>query len=158
MAETMPTFVPGDYITYVVYLAYPGNLRGVRATFRKEKSGDSISLEWSPYPRYSSDWSEAGWEEQLSPHPTVKGTRTHAAILSTQVADKTVYTKEQPHVGKQAVEKEPSIYRLVSLEAETFLQKTLKIPDPPRAAFRIEDEPDATVLPSSAVLPPTGFH
>src|SRR5215204_1427473 len=29
---------------------------------------------------------------------------------------------------------------------------------PPRAAFRIEDEPDTSVLPSSVVLPRTGFY
>jgi hypothetical protein len=143
MVETIPTFVPGDYITYVVYLAYPGNLKEVRAEFRHEKSGndvEGIKFKWE----IGSSWPQASWEEQLDPHPRSNGKRTHVAIFSEEVG---VY-----HA------KFPGIYRLDTLSAKTYLGKRLTIDSPPRAAFRIEAEPDTTVLPSSAVLPPTGFH
>jgi hypothetical protein len=137
MADTIPTFVPGDRITYVVYLAYPGNLKEVNATFRNKKTSDFILLDWE-----AKNWSETGWEEQLDPHQRSKGTRRHVAVLETVVR------------GND----DPGIYRLDELTAKTYKEKRLAIDSPPQAEFRVEHEPDISVLPSSAVLPFTGFH
>jgi hypothetical protein len=142
-AETMPTFVVGDYITYGVYLAYPTNLREVTAHFRNEKSEDSIFLSWrvGGYTNSASDWTQTAWEEELAPHPRIKGTRTHVVVLSG------LAYKSYP----------PGMYRFDTLTAKAYLKKELTI-DSPQVAFRLEQEPDISVLPSSAVLWPTGFH
>jgi hypothetical protein len=150
MADTIPTFVPGDYITYVVYLAYPGNLTKVEATFRNEKEtseGPSVRhLTWEA--ERTSYWSETDWEEQLAPNPernmvSRKVSRTHVAVLSLRVEE---YF-------------DPGTYRLEKLEATTYGGKELTINTLLRFdAFRIEQEPDISALPFTAVLPPTGFH
>jgi hypothetical protein len=157
MAETMPTFVPGDYITYVVYLAYPGNIREVVATFYHEQVSDAeIAIPWrNPYQSrdlpavyltgglaYGKGWTEANWEAQLISDPRIEGTRTHVAVLT-----KEIYKSQ-----------EPGRYRLKKLKVTTYGDKELTIDTPPSAEFRIEQEPDISALPSTAVLPPTGFH
>jgi hypothetical protein len=138
--EIMPTFVPGDFITYVLYLAYPGNIRHVEATFRHEKKETWVTLKTEGYG--SSRWSSELWEAQLISEPRIEGSRTHVAILSDDVY------KWQ----------EPGTYRLEKLQVTTYGDKELTIDSPPNDAFRVEQEPDISSLPSSAVLSPTGFY
>jgi hypothetical protein len=148
MAETIPTFVPGDYVTYVLYLAYPGNIRHVEATFRHEKKETRVTLKTEGYG--SSRWSSELWEAQLISDPTKIGVtlhlfparRTHVAVLSDDI-----YAWQ-----------EPGTYRLEKLQVTTYGDKELTIDSPPDAAFRVEQEPDISSLPSSAVLSPPGFY
>jgi hypothetical protein len=180
MGLFFPTFVPGDYITYVLYLAYPANLREVKARFEKvhyrfnevsevptgQKS--SVILTWRVGDR-SGDWSQAGWEEQLAPDPRIEGTqarfkeklegtRTRVVVLSGVVNESVT----------------PGTYWLETLTAETYLKKQLtidlnkdiklelgkrkKLRNLNATMFAVVDEPDISVLPDSAVLPLTGFH
>ena len=124
MAIMYPTFVPGDYITYVLYLAYPANLREVIARFEKvhiEKfhigsvvhtgQKSSVVLTWRVGGR-SGDWSQAGWEEQLAPHLRIERTgerkRTRVVVLSGVVNESVT----------------PGTYQLQTLTAETYLKSS----------------------------------